>query len=77
MTVELHLDQMSLADKLEVMETLWTDLSRKPGELPSPAWHWEVLQERRRLADSGQLKFQDWDIAFKEIKRELHEDQNS
>ena len=71
MTIQLPLDQMSLADKLQVMEVLWEDLSRKPNELPSPAWHRDVLFDRKRLVDAGKLKFLDWDTAIGEIKDEL------
>jgi len=70
MPVQLPLDQMTLADKLEVMETLWADLSRHPAELPSPDWHREVLQERKHLADEGKLRFLDWDTAIAELRKE-------
>jgi hypothetical protein len=71
MSIDLPLAQMTLADKLLAMEALWEDLSRKPGELPSPAWHREVLHERKRLVELGQLKFQDWDTAIAELRGEL------
>jgi hypothetical protein len=71
MRFQLPLDQMSLAEKLEVMETLWADLSQHQDALPSPDWHEDVLQERKRLADDGQLKFLDWDTAIAELRTEL------
>lgn len=71
MTIQLPLDQMTIVDKLEMMETLWADLSRQAKELPSPAWHRDVLLERKRLADQGELKFLDWDTAIKNVKEEL------
>lgn len=71
MHVHLPLDQMSLADKLEVMELLWSDLSRKPEQLPSPDWHKEELLERKRLADEGKLKFLDWETAFRDLREEV------
>ncbi len=39
MSIDLPLDSMTLAEKLEAMEVLWADISRKPSELPSPDWH--------------------------------------
>jgi hypothetical protein len=56
---------------LEVMETLWADISKKPSELPSPAWHRDVLQERRQLVEEGKLKFLDWDTAITELREEI------
>ena len=67
MSIHLPLDQMTLADKLEVMETLWADMSRNPADLPSPDWHRDVLQERKRLVDEGKLKFLDWETAIAEL----------
>ncbi len=53
MPVELALDQMSVPEKLQLMEALWEDLSRNASEFKSPAWHREVLEECRRKAESG------------------------
>jgi hypothetical protein len=71
MHVQLPLDQMTLADKLEVMESLWADLSRRSDDLPSPDWHRDVLFERRKLVEEGKLKFLDWQKAFDELREEV------
>jgi hypothetical protein len=71
MSIDLPLETMTLADKLEAMETLWADISKQPAALPSPAWHREVLQERRRLVEEGELKFLDWDTAITELREEI------
>jgi len=71
--IELFLDKMTLADKLETMEALWADISRKPDALPSPAWHRQVLEERRRLEEQGKLRFLDWDVAIAELREEVLE----
>lgn len=77
MHIELPLDRMTLADKLEAMEMLWADISRKPDAMPSPAWHRQVLQERRQKVAQGKLQFLDWDAAFSSLKVELHENTSS
>jgi hypothetical protein len=74
MSIELPLDKMTLADKLEAMEVLWADISRRPSDLPSPPWHKDVLDERRRLVASGKLKFLDWDTAIADLRKELRGD---
>ena len=71
MHIELPLAQMTIADKLQTMEALWADLSTRADQLPSPDWHRDVLQERRRLVESGQLEFQDWDTAIAELRGEV------
>jgi len=74
MSIDLPLERMTLADKLQAMELLWADISRQPAELPSPAWHRDVLDERRRLVAEGKLKFLDWDTAMTELREELRGD---
>jgi hypothetical protein len=49
----LPLDKMTVAEKLEAMEQLWDDLCRAPEEVPSPAWHAEVLAEREQRLHEG------------------------
>ncbi len=71
MSINLPLDNMTLADKLEAMETLWADISRRPADLPSPDWHKDILNERRRLVAEGKLKFLDWDTAIADLRKEL------
>ena len=63
MNIALPLDQMTTAEKLRVMETLWTDLSRNEQEIESPAWHEQVLREREERVRSGQESFIDWETA--------------
>ena len=72
MAIDLPLDKMTLADKLEAMEALWADISRRPAELPSPDWHKDILDERRLVAE-GKLKFLDWDTAITDLRKELRE----
>jgi hypothetical protein len=74
MSIDLPLDNMTLAEKLEAMEVLWADISRRPDDLPSPDWHKDVLDERRRLVAEGKLKFLDWDTAIADLRKELRGD---
>lgn len=68
MSIELPLDKMTLADKLEAMELLWADISKMPDELLSPDWHREILEERHSLVKQGKLKFLDWEKAIADLR---------
>jgi hypothetical protein len=46
MGITLPLDEMTISEKLEVLDQLWNDLSRNPENIPSPEWHGEELQIR-------------------------------
>jgi hypothetical protein len=74
MSIDLPLDNMTLAEKLKAMEVLWADISRRPADLPSPDWHKDVLDERRRLVAEGKLKFLDCDTAIADLRKELRGD---
>ena len=67
MDIALPLSQMTTAEKLSVMEILWDDLCRTADDLPSPAWHGEVLAERERLLREGKTRFSD----FEEVRDRL------
>ena len=71
MNIALPLDQMTTAEKLRVMETLWTDLSRNEQEIESPAWHEQVLREREERVRSGQESFIDWETAKQQLRDRL------
>jgi hypothetical protein len=67
----LDLQTMSTAQKLQLMEEIWEDLSAKQPDVASPAWHADILAERDRLIDSGEESFIDWEIAKKQLRAEL------
>ncbi len=71
MNATLPLKEMTLREKLAVMESLWEDLSRTPEKFPSPAWHKEVLARRRARVASGKAKFVEWETAKRELRRRL------
>ncbi len=70
MDVILPLDQMSLPEKLRVLETLWDDLGRHDGELESPAWHEEILKERQARAQAGEAIYSDWEDARVRLRQQ-------
>ena len=65
----LPLNEMSIEEKLQTMETLWENLSANPAGIESPAWHEEELRERERKIESGEAKFIDWETAKADIRR--------
>jgi hypothetical protein len=60
---------VSVDEKLQAMEAIWASLAKNPDDVPSPAWHGEVLRERQREVDAGEAKFLAWDAAQREIDR--------
>lgn len=65
----ITIDQLSNAQKLELMEALWLDLSADAPGFPSPVWHEEALRLADSALGSGTAQFLDWTQA-KEILRQ-------
>lgn len=67
MSTQLQIDQMTIAEKLRVMEELWDDLRTRAADVPVPQWHKDLLEERERLVETGEAHFADWETAKKRI----------
>jgi hypothetical protein len=67
MIAAAQIEQMTLAERMETMELLWRSISRSPGRVVSPAWHGEVLQERRAKIESGKAEF----LTIAQLKKRL------
>lgn len=69
--IDLPISDLSLAQKLDLMEALWADLSRDDKNLESPAWHKEILEDRRKAFEAGKISASDWEEAKKRIKKRV------
>jgi hypothetical protein len=68
MEITLPLEEMTTAEKLRLMETIWADLTRNEKQFESPAWHEDVLKEREARIKSGAETFIDWETAKKQLR---------
>ena len=71
MNISLPLDQMTVAEKLQLMEVIWDDLIQHAAEMPPPAWHGEVLAEREAALARGDETFEDWEAAKQRIEKDI------
>jgi putative addiction module component (TIGR02574 family) len=69
--VELPLSQLTLAQKLDLMEAIWDDLARDERTFESPDWHKTVLKDREKALASGKAKVSDWEEAKERIRRNV------
>jgi putative addiction module component len=67
MSLPLKIDQLTMAEKLRIMEELWDDLRTRADGVPDPQWHKDLLDERERLIETGEAQFGDWESAKKRI----------
>ena len=71
MRVALPLDKMTTSDKLRVIEDVWDDLCRSNADIPSPAWHADILSTRERQIRNGNAEFLELDEAKKRLRNRL------
>lgn len=64
----LPIENLSIADKLLLMERLWADLSRRTEDIPSPDWHGDVLEAREAEIREGRTAFIEWDDAKQRLR---------
>ncbi|MDA1275686.1 MAG: addiction module protein [Verrucomicrobia bacterium] len=66
--IKSELEAMTVPEKLRLMESLWTDLSRHEENLKSPAWHEQLLRDREARVKSGEERFMDWEAAKQQLR---------
>ena len=71
MNATVDLRQMTVPDKLRLMEDIWRDLSQNEADLTSPEWHGTVLAERKRKLARGDDALVDWETAKKQLRAKL------
>ena len=71
MEITLPLEKMTIAEKLRVMETLWSGLTRDKEQFESPEWHGEVLRERAARVKERKESFIDWETAKRQLRNRV------
>lgn len=69
--MNLNVEKLTIAEKLQAMEMLWDDLCRNAQEIESPAWHGDILQQREEQLAQGEDSFQSWEQAKKDIRKSI------
>jgi hypothetical protein len=55
-------------EKLQIMETLWEDLSHPETDVESPVWHRQLLEETEARLGSGDEASMDWVEAKEKLR---------
>ena len=69
MVMTLQIEQMTRAEKLQVMEAIWADLSANDADVESPAWHLDVLRETEARVAAGEEQIVDWETAKRDLRK--------
>ena len=67
----LKLENMSIEEKIQTMESIWDDLCQTADKIISPPWHEKILIDREGNLKSGEDKYIDWATAKKDILKNI------
>jgi hypothetical protein len=67
MKTTVDIKEMSQIERLQTMEQLWDAICHADQEPASPAWHRDILDERRKMIENGEAKL----ISLATLKQRL------
>ena len=67
----LDIENLTISEKIGLMEILWRDISKEPENVEVPEWHLRILEERERALANGEDEFIDFDDAMAEIRKSI------
>ena len=63
--MNIPIDKMTVAEKLEAISLIWDSLGDTPDQIPVPDWQRSELERRSNRLDSGESTVSDWNDAEK------------
>lgn len=60
MAIDDEVEGLSVAEKVQLLERVWQSLCARPGDVRSPEWHRDILEERRRRLADGRATISAW-----------------
>ena len=63
----LELNNLTIEDKLKLIELIWDDLLKTEKNVPSPKWHEKELLVRQKRVEEKKEKILNWSEAKKDI----------
>lgn len=71
MQITIPLERMSTTEKLQAIEDIWSDLACVSENVPSPAWHAEVLCAREERIANGTSCFLEITEAKQAVREQI------
>ena len=66
---KISIAELSVTEKLSLMERIWVDLEKRPSEIPSPNWHGDILARLMQSIKNNESEFIDWANAKRQLLR--------
>lgn len=65
------IEDMTGAQRVELMEELWKAMSKRPEDIEVPERHRRILEERRAAVERGEIEYIDWEEAKRRIRSQI------
>ncbi|PZV16535.1 MAG: addiction module protein [Pseudanabaena sp.] len=66
--------ELTLSEKLQLLEDLWDSIALNPEQIPVLEWHIEELDERKSAYLQNPTSVTSWDVVKKKIRKRLNDD---
>jgi putative addiction module component (TIGR02574 family) len=66
-------DELSVAEKIDYVQSLWDRIAATPEQVPVPEWHREVLDDRLRDYAANPMAGESWDVVRERLRDKLRE----
>ena len=70
--LNILLSDLTFGQKLNLLESVWDDLSKEEQKLDSPSWHNDILSDREEALAIGKLTISDWEEAKDRIRKKVN-----
>lgn len=66
-----ELRQLPRREKLQIVESLWSDLAAEESLIQSPSWHGEALRKTEADLKLGKVRPVNWEAAKKKLRKQF------
>jgi len=70
--ISIPMHKMTLQEKLQAIDLLWSSISTETSEEISPAWHADELEKRLLQSSASNSVFEDWEAVKQELQELAH-----
>ena len=71
MSIHAEFQELSVAEKVKMVQELWDQIAVSLDSLPIPAWHGAELEKRQRERASSPDPGDDWDVVKERLREAL------
>lgn len=63
--------ELTVDEKIDYVQSLWDHIAALPDQVPVPAWHRELLEERRQAYEANPTEGKSWEEVRDSITKKL------